>query len=317
MVLSYACDGDRSSCPVSFLDMTTLGNQRVENQDDLIFCRLPNKGLLFAALDGHGTRDVARYISQAFPSNFYRYVQKSSVKEAFSKACADAENYALNELDGGSTAVFAYIHNGIAHVANIGDSRAVFGIKKGVAFATQDHKPDRQDEYERIIQAQGIIYREKSPRGAPPGCWRINGLAPSRTIGDRCCKGEDASGATLCLPRKSIELCDQSFTFLDQWHKCIASQLIVRPEIGQVIAEPECTQIPLTNAHRWLIIATDGLWDAVSNEQALAIVQDYYDAYGCLKGVSAVLCDYAIDCGSKDNITALVIDLLGQIPGKK
>ena len=70
VVLSYACDGDRSSCPKPFLDMSTRVNQRVENQDDLIFCRLPNKGLFFAALDGHGTHDVARYISQAFPVTF-------------------------------------------------------------------------------------------------------------------------------------------------------------------------------------------------------------------------------------------------------
>jgi protein phosphatase 1L len=315
IVLSYA--SERSSTPVSFLDMCTRVNKRFDNQDRRVFCRLPNKGLLFGGLDGHVADEVADHVSYTFPSSFYRYLEKSSEKEAFSKAFADAEKYALNNLIGGSTAVFTYIHNGIAHVANVGDSRAVFGTKDGVAFATQDQKPHRADEHERIIQANGIVYREKNELGVSMGQWRINCLAMSRSIGDGWCKGREVHGESLCLPRERIEVSNQTSSFLEQWRKSAVPNLVLMPKMGQVIAEPEYTQISLTDAHRWLIIATDGLWDVVNNEEALAMVQNYYDEHKCIEGVSTVLSDYAIERGSKDNITVLVVDLLDQIGGKK
>jgi serine/threonine protein phosphatase PrpC len=308
VALSYASDR-LSSHPVSFLDMCTVGNERAENQDRRSFCRLPNKGLFFGVLDGHGTDQVAEHVSRTLPNSFSRHLNSlPSEQEAFNKAFKEAENYALNDLNGGSTALFVYIKDDIAHVAHVGDSRAVFGNKKIVAFATQDHKPDRQDEYDRIVQANGITYRER--RGSLVGPSRINSLAMSRSIGDRWCKGL-VKGHDLHLPREKIELVGHGAA-----HRT-AGILTVVPGIGQVIADPEYTRVPLEERHRWLVIASDGLWDKVTNEEALAIVQEYYDAHESIGGISEVLCDYAIDNGSKDNVTVLVIDLLDQILSKK
>lgn len=311
VALSYASDR-LSSHPVSFLDMCTVGNERFENQDRRSFRKLPNKGLFFGVLDGHGTDQVAEHVSNTLPGSFSRYLNSlSSEQEAFNNVFKEAENYALNNLDGGSTALFVYIKDDIAHVANVGDSRAVFGNKKIVAFATQDHKPDRHDEHQRILQANGKIYRE---RGTFVGPWRINCLAMSRSIGDRWCKGL-VKDRNLSLPEEKIELMGHGAAN-DRYNRT-ANILSVVPGIGQVIADPEYTRIPLEKKHRWLIIASDGLWDKVTNEEALAIVQEYYDAHESIEGISEVLCDYAIDKGSKDNVTVLVIDLLDQIQSKK
>jgi protein phosphatase 1L len=277
IIMSVSNASDRfSSSPTSYLDMCTLENERLENHDRRVFCRLPNGGLLFGVLDGHVTGEVSDSLARTFPGSFKRYldVPSLSVKQAFTSALYDAEQDALKNLKGGSTALFVYTKDGIAHIAHVGDSRAVFGGKYGVAFATQDQTPDREDERKRIELAGGKITNKD--------IFRINGLAMSRAIGDRICKINDEG-----------ELNDQ------------------------VIAKPEYTQLLLTNKNHLLIMATDGLWDAVGNDEAMNIVQHYYAHNRCLKGVASLLCDYAIDEGSKDNITVLVIDLLNQACKKR
>ena len=41
-----------------------------------------------------------------------------------------------------------------------------------------------------------------------------------------------------------------------------------------IISEPEYEEIPLTKNHRFLILASDGLWDLMSNEEVAAILQE-------------------------------------------
>jgi serine/threonine protein phosphatase PrpC len=48
----------------------------------------------------------------------------------------------------------------------------------------------------------------------------------------------------------------------------------------------------------------------VRNEEALAIEEDHYAINHTLKGAAALLCGRAIEKGSTDNITVLVVDLL-------
>jgi protein phosphatase 1L len=315
--LSYASDW--SSSPTSFLDMCIIQNQRLENQDRRAFCRLPNKSYLFGILDGHGSDEVADYVANTFPGSFYRYLEKSSSEhQAFNSALRDAEHYALNNLNGGSTALFVYVNNGSAHIANVGDGRAVFGNKHGVAFATQDQTLEREDERNRVVQANGIVYREVTSFGDPVGPWRINGLGMSRALGNAWHKGRENVGALRRIRARVIEKDNTQINLcFEQWPNIIVKELVYKPEIGQVIAEPEYTQLPLTDAHRWLVIASDGLWDTVYNEEAIAEVQDYYDNNDSLEGVATYLCNWAIERGSEDNITVLVVDLLEQLRNKK
>jgi serine/threonine protein phosphatase PrpC len=65
---------------------------------------------------------------------------------------------------------------------------------------------------------------------------------------------------------------------------------------------PEVNSVDLLPEDKFLIVGCDGLWDVVSNEQAVQIVNKY------VKPVDAAtaLRDYAHHLGSTDNISVIV-----------
>uniref|UniRef100_A0A2N9GDX7 PPM-type phosphatase domain-containing protein n=1 Tax=Fagus sylvatica TaxID=28930 RepID=A0A2N9GDX7_FAGSY len=87
-----------------------------------------------------------------------------------------------------------------------------------------------------------------------------------------------------------------------------------------VISKPEVTMTKRSNNDEFLILASDGLWDVISNEVACQIVKRCLD--GRMKRNSlevenesraaeaaAVLAELAMARGSNDNITVIVVDL--------
>ena len=91
-----------------------------------------------------------------------------------------------------------------------------------------------------------------------------------------------------------------------------------------VISKPEVTVTKRSNNDEFLILASDGLWDVISNEVACQIVKR------CLEGrlrrkslevevevenesraaeAAAVLTELAMARGSKDNISVIVVEL--------
>lgn len=65
---------------------------------------------------------------------------------------------------------------------------------------------------------------------------------------------------------------------------------------------PDVDFVELTPEDKFLIIACDGLWDVVSNEEAVALVSTTTDPCKA----AALLVDYAHCLGSGDNISAIV-----------
>ncbi|XP_057861249.2 probable protein phosphatase 2C 24 [Cryptomeria japonica] len=172
----------------------------------------------------------------------------------------------------GSTAVVAVVSESQIVVGNCGDSRAVLCRGgKAVPFSI-DHKPEREDEMDRIEAAGGrIIFWDG---------YRVGGLlSMSRALGDR---------------------------YLKQY----------------VISEPEVRFTERREDDEFLILASDGLWDVLSNESACEVVSK------CLAGkrppphfkaaaaatssvavAAALLAEIALARGSSDNISVVVIDL--------
>lgn len=87
-----------------------------------------------------------------------------------------------------------------------------------------------------------------------------------------------------------------------------------------VISEPEVTMSKRMESDAFLIIASDGLWDVVSNEIACEVVKRCLD--GEIKGrfsvgfgreraeeAAAILAELAMARGSKDNISVIVVVL--------
>ncbi|KAL3518142.1 hypothetical protein ACH5RR_020731 [Cinchona calisaya] len=128
----------------------------------------------------------------------------------------------------GSAAVVAVLTPDKIIVANCGDSRAVLCRNGKAVPLSDDHKPDRPDELNRIQAVGGrVIYWD---------CPRVQGvLAMSRAIGDN---------------------------YLKPYVSC----------------EPEVAITDRTGEDECLILASDGLWDVVSNDTACGV------ARMCLKG---------------------------------
>ena len=72
-----------------------------------------------------------------------------------------------------------------------------------------------------------------------------------------------------------------------------------------VTCEPEVVEKSMTDDDMFLVIASDGLWDVMSNDDCAKFVSRNKD----FKDVARALCYEAMLQGSTDNVTALVIDL--------
>jgi len=205
-------------------------------------------------------------------------------REAFRKAFQRTDAETCEDSGMGSTAVVALVAPGWVAVANVGDSRAVLGRADGAWEAlSDDHKPNRPDERQRVEAAGGHVI---SWNGA-----RVMGvLAMSRALGDR----------------------------------------FLRP---YVIADPEITFTRRAAQDEVLVLASDGLWDVVSNGEACAIAAahlkraraaersgaaaaggggggDSEDApLDPAKVAAGSLVKLALARGSCDNISVVVVDL--------
>nr|CAB3460864.1 unnamed protein product [Digitaria exilis] len=95
-----------------------------------------------------------------------------------------------------------------------------------------------------------------------------------------------------------------------------------------VIPKPEVTVIPRAKDDDCLILASDGLWDVVSNEEACKVARRQIQLWHKNNGATASLCDegdestdpaaqsaadylmrLALKKGTEDNITVIVVDL--------
>eukprot|EP00293_Proteomonas_sulcata_P015724 CAMPEP_0184291568 /NCGR_PEP_ID=MMETSP1049-20130417/3553_1 /TAXON_ID=77928 /ORGANISM="Proteomonas sulcata, Strain CCMP704" /LENGTH=413 /DNA_ID=CAMNT_0026599053 /DNA_START=491 /DNA_END=1734 /DNA_ORIENTATION=- len=71
-----------------------------------------------------------------------------------------------------------------------------------------------------------------------------------------------------------------------------------------VISEPDVNHRTLSEGDDFLVLATDGLWDVLSNREVAAIVNRERDAHAASKRLTSE----ALRHGSMDNVSALVVD---------
>ncbi|XP_011013159.1 PREDICTED: probable protein phosphatase 2C 53 [Populus euphratica] len=256
----------------------------------------------FGVYDGHGGSQVANYCRDRFHSALseeIEFVQNGLIDGSIKDGCQEQWKKAFTncflkvdaEVGGkggaepvapetvGSTAVVATICSSHIIVANCGDSRAVLCRGKEPVALSVDHKPNREDEYARIQAAGGKVIQWNGHRV-------FGVLAMSRSIGDR---------------------------YLKPW----------------IIPEPEVMFIPRAKEDECLILASDGLWDVMSNEEACDLARKRILVWHKKNGVTPsssrgggidpaaqaaaeYLSNRALQKGSKDNITVIVVDLKAQ-----
>ncbi|KAH8963474.1 hypothetical protein BDL97_04G013000 [Sphagnum fallax] len=177
-----------------------------------------------------------------------------------------AAKYVNNFWSSGSTACTAVLLRERLIIANVGDSRAVI-CKGGNAVAlSSDHKPNRADERQRIEEAGGVLMCDHT--------WIVGDLVSSSA-------NKWVAGAG----RLSRAFGDSKF----KPHK--------------VIADPEIEEDTIEEGVDFLVLATAGLWNVVSNQEAVSMVQSIPDA----KEAARFLKEEAFRRGSNDNITCVVV----------
>lgn len=222
----------------------------------------------YAVFDGHNGLDAAVYgVSHLHQflaeSQYYPTDPVLAFKDAFKKTDEQFIHKSGKEnLRSGTTAVCALLRpkESMLYIAWLGDSQAVI-VKQGCPTQiVKPHKPDREDERERIEGMGGSVLFW--------GTWRVNGqLAVSRAIGD----------------------------------------LEYKPYVS---AEPDVKAIPLDGTEDFLIVACDGLWDFVSEQEAVNAVYNQLNmSPDDLEGVSQRLVGLSKDQGSADNISVVVVFL--------
>ncbi|KAK7261021.1 hypothetical protein RIF29_27324 [Crotalaria pallida] len=256
----------------------------------------------FGVYDGHGGSQVAKYCRDRIHlalAEEIEFIKEGLVSGSVKDGCLDQWKKAFTncflkvdaEVGGkanndpiapetvGSTAVVAIICSSHIIVANCGDSRAVLCRGKEPMALSVDHKPNRDDEYARIEAAGGKVIQWNGHRV-------FGVLAMSRSIGDR---------------------------YLKPW----------------IIPEPEVMFLPRAKDDECLILASDGLWDVMTNEEVCDLARRrlllWHKKNGselpsergegidpAAQAAAEFLSNRALQKGSKDNITVIVVDLKAQ-----
>ncbi|CAI0387404.1 unnamed protein product [Linum tenue] len=263
----------------------------------------------FGVYDGHGGSQVADYcrkrVHEALSEEIKELGEAEDGEDALKRAFSNCFLRVDAEISGGgggedaaaavevapetvgSTAVVAVVCRTHIIVANCGDSRAVLCRGKAAIPLSVDHKPDREDEYARIESAGGKVIQWNGARV-------LGVLAMSRSIGDRYLK-------------------------------------------PSIIPDPEVRIVERAKEDECLILASDGVWDVMTNEEACEVamrtillwrrrrnngqaghtqerttMSDHSVADPAAQAAAETLSNLALQRGSKDNITVVVVDLKAQ-----
>ncbi|KAK6923113.1 PPM-type phosphatase-like domain [Dillenia turbinata] len=218
--------------------------------------------------DGHGGPEASRFLSTHLFSYLHKFVTKEGglSAEAIKKAVSATEDEFIDLVNNswldrpqiasvGSCCLIGAISDDQLYVANLGDSRAVLGQR------VVDY-PSSTVVAERLSIDHNVCYPEirKEVEALHPddahivvftrGVWRIKGIIQvSRSIGDAYLKKPEFSG-------------DPLFQFV-----------LPVPLKGPVLtAEPSVLSRKLGPRDMFVIFASDGLWEHLSDEAAVNIV---------------------------------------------
>jgi len=226
-------------------------NPRKKNQDSMIMVEEPNtNSLIFCTLDGHG--EHGDHVSIWFRDKLVKEMSThpawaDDMKVAVADAIAKVEkellkNYRIDAEFSGTTLSMAIVRDNHLTGVNIGDSRVVLGREKNGTIVpieiTHDHKPDTPKEKERILATGGRVFAVEYDDGidGPPRVWLGHMDVPG-----------------LAMSRSLGDVVAHS---------------------AGVISEPDFTEFDLDpEADKFLVIATDGLWEFITNQETIEMVE--------------------------------------------
>ncbi|XP_048563374.1 probable protein phosphatase 2C 3 isoform X1 [Triticum urartu] len=231
---------------------------------------------VFAVLDGHNgdaaaiyTRDnLLNHVLSAMPQGLSREEWLHSLPRALVAGFVKTDKeFQTKGQTSGTTATFAIIDGWTITVASVGDSRCILDAQGGaVSLLTVDHRLEENVEERERVTASGGEVGRLSVVGGAE-------IGPLR-----CWPGG------LCLSRSIGDI-----------------------DVGEfIVPVPYVKQVKLSNTGGRLIIASDGIWDALSSDAAAK----------CCRGLPAELAAKQIvkealkTRGLKDDTTCVVVDII-------
>ncbi|XP_030493321.1 probable protein phosphatase 2C 38 isoform X2 [Cannabis sativa] len=227
-------------------------------------------GTFVGVYDGHGGPEASRFVNENLFSNLKRVVAEHQgvTEHVIKKAFLATEESFLSLVErqwhsrpqiasAGTCCLVGIICNATMYIANVGDSRAVLGKEerathevRAVQLSSEHNAsiPSVREELQAMhpYDPQIVVLKHK--------VWRVKGLIQvSRSIGDAYLKRTEFNREPL-LPK---------FRLPEPFFKPILS------------AEPSITVQKLTRQDKFLIFASDGLWEHLSNQEAVDIVHNH------------------------------------------
>ncbi|AED91058.1 putative protein phosphatase 2C 68 [Arabidopsis thaliana] len=257
----------------SFGDFSIAVVQANEVIEDHSQVETGNGAVFVGVYDGHGGPEASRYISDHLFSHLMRVSRERSCisEEALRAAFSATEEGFLTLVRRtcglkpliaavGSCCLVGVIWKGTLLIANVGDSRAVLGSmgsnnNRSNKIVAEQLTSDHNAALEEVRQELRSLHPDDSHIVVlKHGVWRIKGIIQvSRSIGD----------AYLKRPEFSL---DPSFP---RFH--LAEEL-QRPVLS---AEPCVYTRVLQTSDKFVIFASDGLWEQMTNQQAVEIVNKH------------------------------------------
>ncbi|KAL0344596.1 UNVERIFIED_CONTAM: putative protein phosphatase 2C 38 [Sesamum radiatum] len=227
-------------------------------------------GTFIGVYDGHGGPETSRFVNETLFANLKKFASehKEISANVIKKAFLATEEEFLSVVrqkwhimpqiaSVGTCCLVGVICNGFLYIANAGDSRVVLGREdKAVGAVTAIQL---STEHNANIESVRDELRALHPNDSrivvlKHKVWRVKGIIQvSRSIGDAYLKRSEFNKEPLL----------QKFRLSEPFSKPILS------------AEPSIFVHRLSPRDQFLIFASDGLWEHLTNQEAVDIVNSY------------------------------------------
>ncbi|OQR91073.1 phosphatase 2C [Thraustotheca clavata] len=272
---------------------TTTYEGNIMSEDRSDHWSLNEQTALYSVYDGHGGEIAVNFIHANLSKLILNAIEQrgsplkrkrdalvltssSSIPTALQKAYLECDELLRNKLKGygptisaskgfcntGSCAVTALFHGNEVYIANVGDCQAILGYSTSplqiiepafmsAKILSTNHDCNNPDEVKKVVERskdRNAIRMSKDDRVSfgEYGIKRVAGtLSVTRALGDWYLKAEEFSSA----PYKS--------------------------KVPYITAEPDVIVHTVTKHDKFIILASDGLWEVISPELAVQIVANY------------------------------------------
>ena len=265
---------------------------------------------LAAVFDGHGGWQVSNYSAAVLPEliiqntadckdeNCYRQMMEASflaVEHSIVESVRAAYKLGIGNVASiGSCAVIAVVKDDHLVVSNLGDCRAVIGSISGDKYSaltiTQDHNAREPREVE-ILKREHPDERDIVICKSHTACYVKGRLQLTRALGD----------AYLKYPEFNEPLFP---------HRSAGRKVNIPYTPPYVKTIPDVFYLPLEPEYRFLILASDGLWDFISPQEAVEFVANHHHQNP--NDVSAMLVERVLQVAAAES--RLTVEQLKALP---